>query len=121
MTRRHPYDEATDRELARWPGVTVEREYRGVHLGLVVTFGRRSRTVIFAASPSDGARGLQNHLGVLRRVLAAMGARRPRLVRQEARSRAKRPPTEPRRIAWPDPPVCDPTRDPWVVLRTLLP
>jgi len=119
--RRHPYDEATERELARWPGVTAEREFRGVHLALVISLGARSRSVIYAATPSDGARGLQNHLAVLRRMLKAIGAEKVRQTRREGPGRVKQARTEPKRVHWPERPQIDPSRDPWAALKAWRP
>ena len=120
MTRRHPYDEPTDREVAAWPGVTVEREQRAKHMALVLTFRAKVVRVIYSLTPSDGARGLENHIATLRRYLSRLGAvrwrRKPLPLAPRSLRKAK---TVPKRIRWPEPPKVDPTRDCWAVLAGL--
>lgn len=70
------YISATERELAEWPGATYEQAPSGKHVALTVRYRGMSRKVIIPRSPSDGARGVQNHLATMRRELNSLGAKR---------------------------------------------
>lgn len=71
--KRHAFDDHQEAELARWPGVTWNRECRSKHYALVLTFGGLSRFVIYPTSPSDH-RATLNHVRDIRHTLFAMGA-----------------------------------------------
>ena len=71
MSRRtHPYDEAADRELARWPGVVVvdRATMPSGHRRLVLEYRGKRRFVVYPGSPSD-QRAVHRHLQDIRRVL----------------------------------------------------
>lgn len=70
---RHPYDEAADRELARFPAVrVVARERRGKHRALVLEHAGTQRCVFYPGSPSDHL-GPRKHCKDIRRVLRELG------------------------------------------------
>ena len=66
----------TEREVAEWPGVTVSFDNTKRHRVAVLAFNGRTRRVVFAATPSDNARGLLNHIGEVRKELRGLGASR---------------------------------------------
>ncbi len=70
---------ATEKELADWPGVTLTEEDGGKHTKATLHFAGQSRMVIVAKTPSD-ARALPNHLAVVRRELRALGAERAHVI-----------------------------------------
>lgn len=74
MSRRHPYDAAADRELAKWPGaVVLDRAVMpSGHRRLVIEYRGKRRFVVHPASPSDAKRGVRNHVQDIRRVLRAI-------------------------------------------------
>lgn len=73
--RRHPYDEAADREVARFPGArVVERDLTGRKRRLVVEFGGARRCVFYPHTPGDRFRGPARHACDVRRVLQEVGA-----------------------------------------------
>ena len=116
LPRRTDHDDATDAELARWPGVTWSRALRSKHYALVLEFRGVSRFVTYSGTPSDGGHGLQNHLRDVRKVCAEIGAKRT------PEPRAKSPPrqrnrTEPRLVANDDKATGGPLRDPWAALE----
>jgi len=72
--KRHPHDEAADRELSQFPAVRVVcREFRGKSRALVVEFDGKCRSIFYPQTPSDH-RGVHRHLQDIRRVLAELGA-----------------------------------------------
>lgn len=85
---RRDYEQAIEREVAEWPGVTVTFEEAGKHPRAVMTFGEASRFTPFPGTPSDSARGLDVKISEVRRMLREMGA-----VRNE-RPKSTRPPSE---------------------------
>lgn len=58
--KRHPYEAAADRELAKFPAVRV------------VEHGGQRRSIFYPCTPSD-CRGIRRHLQDIRRVLREMG------------------------------------------------
>lgn len=92
---------ATARELEEWPGVTEEWQSGAKHMRLLMTYAGRRITVITSASPSDNARGLQNHIAEVRRSLRQIGATRteqPKSTTERVRNKPDRPlsiPNEP--------------------------
>lgn len=69
--RKHPYDEAADRELARWPGVVVidRATMPSGHRRLVLEYRGKRRFVVYPGTPRDNKRGPRNHVQDIRRVL----------------------------------------------------
>lgn len=118
IVRRTIYDAAVEAELAQWPGVQYRREVRGKHNALVLQVGSLSRFVVYPSSPSDSRRGQQNHLGDVRRTLAALGARRVMEPKAQAPRRARNT-AAPSRVDLGERPDRDPTRDPFVGLVAL--
>lgn len=115
LPRRTDHDDATDAELARWPGVTWSRALRGKHYALVLTFGGLSRFVTYSCTPSDGGHGLQNHLRDVRKVCTEIGAKRLAEPKSHAPRRSRNR-TEPRLVANDDKATGGPLRDPWAAL-----
>lgn len=73
--RRHPYDDAADREVARFPGAcVVERDPTGRKRRLVVEFEGKKRCVFYPHTPGDKARGPARHACDVRRVRQELGA-----------------------------------------------
>ena len=107
------YDDAADRELAMWPGVTIERTITsGGHRRLLLTYRGGSRVVIYSQSGSD-TYGPANHVGDVRRELRMLGAKRNKPAsKAPTERRNKAPPRAPKIAA----PVAQP-RDPWAALR----
>lgn len=118
LPRRTDHDDATDAELARWPGVTWTRTLRGKHYALVLTFGGLSRFVTYSCTPSDGGHGLQNHLRDVRKVCAEIGARRTPEPKTKSPQR-QRNRTQPRLVANNDKATGGPLRDPWAALSAI--
>lgn len=110
------YDDPTERELARWPGVEFHRDVRGKHYALVLTFRGQSRFVVYPSSPSDSGRGALNHLTNVRAELRALGAQRIAPTKAERKRRARQP--DRLVIVMRDHPDPDegPLRDPWAAL-----
>jgi hypothetical protein len=68
--------QATERELAVWPGSSFDvLPTGGKHGRLAIKYNDQSRLVIIAQTPSDN-RAVPNHLAVVRRMLREMGARK---------------------------------------------
>lgn len=85
------FDKPTEAELAKWPGVTCRRERRSKHIALVLTFEGKSRTVVMSTTPGD-RKAVLSHIGVVRTMLAELGATRAipiRARRAPRKSRAK--------------------------------
>lgn len=118
LPRRTDLDDPTDAELARWPGVTWSRALRGKHYALVLDFNGLSRFVTYSCTPSDGVRGLQNHLRDVRKVCAEIGAKRTPEPKTQAPRRTRNH-TEPRLVANNDKATGGPLRDPWAALATI--
>jgi hypothetical protein len=111
------YEERTKAEVAEWPGAAVTFGHRAKHREATLSFRGESRFVIMPTSPSDGARGLQNHIAAVRRELRSLGASRAAEERQ-ARPRRHRNPGARQRPMTPCEPA--PVRpDPWEALRKL--
>lgn len=68
------YQKACERELASWPGVTVQQEKKGRHVRVILEYQNRTRFVVRPTSPSDGARGAKNHVRDIRHTLLQLGA-----------------------------------------------
>lgn len=80
---------ATERELADWPGSTMQVEQDGgKHGRITLHYGGQSRLIIIAKSPSD-VRAVPNHIAIVRRELRGMGAERARVV--VGKSKPERP------------------------------
>lgn len=90
------YLEATQRELEQWPGVTMRSAVAGKHRLITLHYNGRSRKVFASLTPSDDSHGLKNHLGVVRKELAALGAqkevRKVGKERRRTRNKPQRPP-----------------------------
>lgn len=90
------YLEATQRELENWPGASMDSAIASKHRVITIHYRGQSRKVFLAATPSDVSRGLKNHLSVVRRELAALGAKRTARdtsgAKQRTRNRPQRPP-----------------------------
>lgn len=116
--RRTVYDEPTEAELRRWPGVTFTREVRGKHYALVLRFSGQQQRVVYPCTPGDSLRGPLNHLSDVRATLRKMGAERLPEPKSTAPVRRRNPPSKTATIT---PPVLDrdPSRDPWQVLAAL--
>lgn len=66
-----------DRELEKWPGVAAYREFPGNrHNRLIITFGGKSRFVIYPSSPGKSRKAILNHIQDVRRALRELGAQR---------------------------------------------
>lgn len=63
----------TKREIFGWPGVTLSTDDGGKHDRITLHYGGRSQFVVTSNTPSD-ARGIKNHISIVRRVLAELGA-----------------------------------------------
>ena len=63
------YRRVVDAELTRWRGVSAAWTHGAKHMRVVFSRGRRSRFMVVAASPSDGARGARNMRATMRKVL----------------------------------------------------
>lgn len=70
------YATETLREVGEWPGAAVSFDTTKRHNVAVLSFGGQQRRVVFAATPSDTVRGLQNHIGIVRQELRGLGASR---------------------------------------------
>jgi hypothetical protein len=75
--RTHPYDDAADRELAKWPGVVVLARVvvSSGHRHLILEYKGQRRFVVHPASPSDSRTGARNHVQDIRRVLRQIDER----------------------------------------------
>lgn len=120
VAKRTSADDAVDLELAKWPGVTWSRSVRGKHYQLVLTYRGNSRFVIYAATPSDGVHGLQNHLTDVRAELRALGAQKTPTVKATTQRR-KRNVTEPSRLTLVKRKPAKLERDPWAALSGFTP
>jgi hypothetical protein len=76
MASRKDYEETIEREVGKWPGVTVRFEEGGKHPRAVLTFEDREGTVPYPGTPSDSRFGIHRKLGDLRRKLREIGAER---------------------------------------------
>lgn len=63
----------TQREAAQWLGVTVSQDTGGKHDRITLHLGNESQFLVVSNTPSD-ARGIKNHISLVRRTLRAMGA-----------------------------------------------
>lgn len=115
--KRTVYDDPTDAELARWPGVTWARQVRGKHYALILTFNGVSRFVTYPGTPGDSTRGVLNHLADVRAALRYLGATRTPEPRAASPRRARNRTDAPVRIT--ERATGGPKRDPWEALRTL--
>ena len=121
----HPYTVPVWRELRVWPGVTARREARGKHKALLLTFAGKTTTVFYPPTPSDGARGLPNHMAEVRKALKELGAVRVRKLRGRTKKKHRTLKTVPH-IKWavkhvdPDAKPSPLSRDPWEALTMWL-
>lgn len=115
--KRSEYDDVTERELERWPGVELNRDLTGRHYRFVFSFEGRSAFLPYPRSGSDW-RGPLNHLSDVRSVLRDLGAVRLD-EKRPGKARRERNRTEPRRVNLGERPTKDPTRDPWRVLAQI--
>lgn len=115
IPKRNIYDDGTEAELARWPGITWRHEHRAKHESVVLTFGEATRFVCYPATPGDTRRGVLNHIADLRAELKAMGAEREPQVKAVGPKR-RRNVTEPNGLDLGERPKRGPSRDPWAVL-----
>lgn len=69
--KKHPYDEAADREIAKHNGVRVVERYRtgGNKMCVVLEYRGKQSKVFYPATPSDKFRGPKRHANDIRRVL----------------------------------------------------
>jgi hypothetical protein len=70
------YEKAIEREVEEWPGVTVEFATGGKHPKAKFTFDGKMLAQAYAGTPSDGAFGVHQMLGDMRRVMKKLGATR---------------------------------------------
>lgn len=108
------YDEAVERELRSWPGVSYEITASAKHRRVVVSYRGQARPVSMPSTPSDSRYGVRNFLGDLRRVLRDLGAVRE----QQERSARREKHYAPARPASP-PVITDPRPDGLAALRDL--
>jgi hypothetical protein len=86
------YTVSTEREVGEWPGVTVSFDTTKRHCVAVLGYRGATRRVVFAATPSDSARGLQNHIGQIRKELKGLGASRRKQTPSPHRERQRNKP-----------------------------
>jgi hypothetical protein len=86
-------ERAIEREVESWPGVTVEFVAGGKHPKAKFTFEGMMLSRPYAGTPSDGAFGLHNALGDMRRVMKQLGATRakPEPTREEDEAPYRKP------------------------------
>jgi hypothetical protein len=70
------YEKAIETEVESWPGVTVEFAQGGKHPKAKFTFGGKMLAHSYAGTPSDGAFGVHQMLGDMRRTMKKLGAQR---------------------------------------------
>lgn len=73
---RRDYEKAIEREIEEWPGVTVEFADGGKHPKAKLSFGGKMLSQTYAGTPSDGAFGVHQMLGDMRRAMKKLGAAR---------------------------------------------
>jgi len=74
--RTTAHDAARERELRRWPGVTVERiEDCHRHRHVVLAYGGQTRFVVCPRTTGDAIHGPKRHTRDIRRVCAELGAK----------------------------------------------
>lgn len=75
MRRNSDWITKVDAELANWPGVSHFRKLGGSrHSRLYLTYGERSRFVVFPSSPCKSPSAILNHIQDVRRTLRELGA-----------------------------------------------
>lgn len=114
MTARHPYILPARRELNQWPGVTAKHLPRAKHRALMITYNNRTRMIIYPTSPSDGVRGVKNHIGEIRAACVALGARKTARRKATRVRRAKVAAVAPEAVIVPTETRL--SRDPWAAL-----
>lgn len=72
------YEKAIEREVAEWPGVTVEFAQGAKHPKAKLTFNGKMLAVGYSGTPSDTAFGIHQMLGDMRRAMKKLGASRPK-------------------------------------------
>jgi hypothetical protein len=70
------YEKAIESEVEQWPGVAVEFAAGGKHPKAKFTFDGKMLAHSYASTPSDGAFGVHQMLGDMRRVMKKLGAQR---------------------------------------------
>lgn len=76
--KRHPYEEAADRELAKWGAQVVDRiKATSGHRRLVLEYRGVQRFVAYPGTPRDCKCGPRNHVQDIRRVLRGIDERNP--------------------------------------------
>lgn len=73
---RRDYEKAIEREIEEWPGVTVEFADGGKHPKAKLSFGGKMLSQTYSGTPSDGAFGVHQMLGDMRRAMKKLGAER---------------------------------------------
>jgi hypothetical protein len=73
---RRDYEKAIEREIEEWPGVTVEFADGGKHPKAKLSFGGKMLSQTYSGTPSDGAFGVHQMLGDMRRAMKKLGATR---------------------------------------------
>lgn len=106
----------TEREVEEWPGAAVSFTTSKRHNVAVLSYQGNDRRVVFAATPSDSARGLANHIGQVRRELRGLGALRQKQQPSPHKDRQRNKPV--RRLALDNHPAPN-TPDPISVLAKL--
>jgi hypothetical protein len=109
------YDDALEREMRDWPGVSYSVVIGGKHRRVIVSYAGARRSVSMPSTPSDSRYGVHNFKGDLRRALRDLGAvsiDRGRASSRRDRSRAAPRPTPP-------PAISDPRPDGFAELRAL--
>ncbi|UIJ43760.1 PD-(D/E)XK nuclease-like domain-containing protein [Sphingomonas cannabina] len=113
MTRRD-YEGAIEREVERWPGVTVRFEEGGKHPRAVFRFGEVEQFRPYPSSPSD-QRGLDMKITEVRRLLKDMGAVLMPRPKATGPKRERNPGADQRELPVGEPAPVKP--DPWAALR----
>lgn len=110
------HEQAADREIAKWPGVTFTRTKTSNHARLKLFFNGQDGFVIYPCTAGDNYRGVLNHVGDIKFVLRAIGAVRtvePRAATKRAKGARHDLPSDyeprPSRLA----------RDPWEPLQAM--
>lgn len=116
MNRRDEYKLAATREVERWPDATLRFEEGAKHQRAIFSFRGRERFVVFASSPSDSRRGVDEFLQNVRAELRTLGAVRREQKRVTTRRERAR---TPERASPRAPVISDPRPDGMAALRDL--
>lgn len=74
--RSHDWVRRVDEELSQWPDVDHFRKTDGKHFRLYLTFGDKTRFIVYPSSPRKCPRSLLNHISLVKRTLTEMGAKK---------------------------------------------